>query len=129
MTGHQLSVFNSQSQVQLGGKWHRNKQRIERPFVGVMAGLVFNGQRLLDLAADKDPRTALRGDVQPIPSLPAHLRERAPPPSEPLQRMQQTPASGFPGVMDDLVFSGAGSGCNADDEDECTPIFDTGSGK
>lgn len=41
----------------------------------------------------------------------------------------QTPASGFPGVQDDLVFSGAGSGCNADDEDQCTPVFETGSGK
>ncbi|KZC06669.1 Neurexin-3a-beta [Dufourea novaeangliae] len=46
----------------------------------------------------------------------------------PLQRMQQTPASGFPGVMDDLIFSGAGSGCTADDEDEeCTPIYEPGS--
>jgi hypothetical protein len=41
----------------------------------------------------------------------------------------QTPTSGFPGVEDDLVFSGAGSGCNADDEDECTPLFESGSGK
>ena len=40
----------------------------------------------------------------------------------------QTPASGYSGVMDDLVFSGAGSGCNADDEDECAPAFENGSG-
>lgn len=40
----------------------------------------------------------------------------------------QTPASGFPGVEDDLVFSGAGSGCNGDDEDECPPLPETGSG-
>lgn len=41
----------------------------------------------------------------------------------------QTPASGFPGVMDDLVFSGAGSGCNnGDDEDECPPLQESGSG-
>ncbi|RZC18407.1 hypothetical protein BDFB_011598, partial [Asbolus verrucosus] len=39
-----------------------------------------------------------------------------------------TPASGFPGVEDDLVFSGAGSGCNGDDEDECPPLPETGSG-
>lgn len=30
--------------------------------------------------------------------------------------------------MDDLVFSGAGSGCNGDDEDECPPLPDPGSG-
>lgn len=40
----------------------------------------------------------------------------------------QTPASGFPGIEDDLVFSGAGSGCNGDDEDECPPLPETGSG-
>ena len=40
----------------------------------------------------------------------------------------QTPASGYPGVMDDLSISGAGSGCNADDEDECAPAFENGSG-
>lgn len=42
--------------------------------------------------------------------------------------MIQTPASGFPGVEDDLIFSGAGSGCNGDDEDECPPLTDNGSG-
>ena len=31
-------------------------------------------------------------------------------------------------MEDDLVFSGAGSGCNTDDEDECTPVFESGSG-
>lgn len=30
--------------------------------------------------------------------------------------------------MDDLIFSGAGSGCRGDDEDECTPPFEAGSG-
>nr|CAD7395672.1 unnamed protein product [Timema cristinae] len=119
--GHQLTVFNSQAQVQVGGKWSRAKQRVERPFSGVMSGAVFNGLRLLDLASEKDPRTAVRGDVR----LMSGLGDRQ---FEPLQRMQQTPPSGYPGVMDDLVFSGAGSGCNADDEDECTPVFESGSG-
>lgn len=40
----------------------------------------------------------------------------------------QTPPSGYPGVMDDLIFSGAGSGCRGDDEDECMPPFENGSG-
>lgn len=30
--------------------------------------------------------------------------------------------------MDDLVYSGAGSVCQNDDEDTCLPVFDTGSG-
>jgi hypothetical protein len=40
----------------------------------------------------------------------------------------QTPPSGYPGVMDDLIFSGAGSGCRGDDEDECMPPLEGGSG-
>ncbi|PSN32509.1 hypothetical protein C0J52_16614 [Blattella germanica] len=81
-SGHQLSVFNSQSQIQIGGKWNHAKQRIERPFSGVMAGLVFNSLRLLDLAFKKDVRTSVRGDVQ----LMTGIRDRQ---HEPLQRMQQ----------------------------------------
>lgn len=30
--------------------------------------------------------------------------------------------------MDDLIFSGAGSGCRGDDEDECMPPLEGGSG-
>ncbi|XP_049784610.1 neurexin-1 isoform X4 [Schistocerca cancellata] len=122
--GHQLTVFNSQSKVQVGGKWNNYTKRIERPFSGVMAGIVFNGLRILDLAAEGDVRTTLRGDVRQLTGgLHERMRE-----NPLLQRMQQTPASGHPGVMDDLVFSGAGSGCNADDEDECEQVFDHGSG-
>ncbi|XP_048269654.1 neurexin-1 isoform X10 [Bombus affinis] len=121
-SGRQLTVFNSQSTIQVGGRWNRNKGRVERSFLGIIAGLVVNGARILELAAAKDGRIITRGDVQLLP--PGSLLDRA----APLQRMQQTPASGFPGVMDDLIFSGAGSGCAADDEDEeCTPIYEPGS--
>ncbi|XP_076378751.1 neurexin 1 isoform X3 [Megalopta genalis] len=121
-SGRQLTVFNSQSAILVGGRLNRNVGRIERPFLGVIAGLVVNGARILELAASKDGRVTTRGDVQLMPA--GSLLDRA----APLQRMQQTPASGFPGVMDDLIFSGAGSGCTADDEDEeCTPIYEPGS--
>ncbi|XP_029177098.1 neurexin-1-like isoform X2 [Nylanderia fulva] len=120
--GHQLSVFNSQSTIQVGGRWNRSKGRVERPFLGIIAGLVVNGARILELAAAKDGKVTVRGDVQLLPA--GSLLDRA----APLQRMQQTPASGFPGVVDDLIFSGAGSGCAGDDEDEeCTPIYESGS--
>ncbi|XP_076392462.1 neurexin 1 isoform X3 [Megachile rotundata] len=121
-SGRQLSVFNSQSTIQVGGRWNRNTGRVEKPFLGIIAGLVVNGARILELAAAMDRRITSRGDVQLLPV--GSLLDRA----APLQRMQQTPASGFPGVMDDLIFSGAGSGCAADDEDEeCTPIYEPGS--
>jgi len=38
----------------------------------------------------------------------------------------QTPASNFPGISDDLVYSGAG--CQNDDEDTCVPVVDPSSG-
>ncbi|KAK9891151.1 hypothetical protein WA026_013467 [Henosepilachna vigintioctopunctata] len=118
--GHQLQVFNSQSQIQIGGKWSKGKSRIERPFTGIISGVVVNGLRVLDLAAEKDPHVSIRGDVQLITGI--HDRQ------DHLQKMQQTPASDFPGLEDDLVFSGAGSGCNGDDEDECPPLPESGSG-
>lgn len=80
--GHQLSVFNSQAQIQIGGKWNRAKSRIDRPFVGVISGLVFNGLRILDLAAENDPRIMIRGDVQ----LMTGIRNRV---YESFHRMQQ----------------------------------------
>ncbi|KAJ8963150.1 hypothetical protein NQ318_018615 [Aromia moschata] len=118
-SGHQLQVFNSQSQIQIGGKWTR-KGRIERAFTGVISGVVVNGLRILDLAAEKDIHASIRGDVQLI----SGIFDR----HDHLQKMQQTTASEFPGVQDDLVFSGAGSGCNGDDEDECPPLPENGSG-
>ncbi|KAG8236177.1 hypothetical protein J437_LFUL013443 [Ladona fulva] len=153
-SGHQLTTFNGQASIQIGGRWSRTKRGIERPFMGIIAGLSFNGRHILDLAADLDPHISLKGDVRKVDTRNVHShmtgsnamhhhRRRLHPSRHPtevhmrrrlghnellLQRMQQTPASEFPGTMDDLVFSGAGSGCNADDEDECTPVFDTGSG-
>ncbi|XP_065079227.1 neurexin 1 isoform X3 [Ochlerotatus camptorhynchus] len=125
-TGHQSTTFTSMSNVQVGGKINRNgRARIERPFSGVIAGLSVNRLRVLDLAAERDPHINMRGDVQLVTG----VLDRND------QRMQQnssdnfkTPASGYPGVIDDLIFSGAGSGCRGDDEDECTPPFETGSG-
>lgn len=53
------------SNIQVGGKIARNgRVRIERPFVGVIAGLSINKLRVLDLAAEKDPHVTSRGDVQ-----------------------------------------------------------------
>lgn len=82
-TGHQLTVFNSQSTIQVGGRWNRSKGRVERPFLGVIAGLVINGAKILELAAAKDGKVTTRGDVQLLPA--GSLLDRA----APLQRMQQ----------------------------------------
>ena len=43
---------------------------------------------------------------------------------------QQSPAIGSsPGENDELVYSGGGSDCDIDDEDQCVPVFETGSGE
>ena len=84
LVGHQLQVFNSQSQIQIGGKWSKGKSRIERPFIGSVAGVVVNGMRILDLAAEKDIHTSIRGDVQLI----AGILDR----QDQLQKMQQVQA-------------------------------------
>ena len=63
-------MFNSQSQIQLGGKWNPTLNRVERPFRGVLAGLVYNGLRPLDLAADGNKRTKIQGDVRVLESIP-----------------------------------------------------------
>jgi len=40
-----ITVFNDQSVMQLGGRWNPNTNRVERSFIGVMAGVLFNGLR------------------------------------------------------------------------------------
>ena len=59
--GRQLLVFNKQNILQIGGKWNSGLRRVERPFIGVMAGLVFNGLRPIDLAAESHPLTKVQG--------------------------------------------------------------------
>lgn len=89
ISGNQLQIFNSQSQIQIGGKWNKNRSRIERPFSGIVAGVVVNGLRILDLAAEKDIHTSIRGDVQ----LTTGILDR----HDNIQKMQQvlTEAYGF----------------------------------
>lgn len=84
LIGHQLSVFNNQAAIQIGGKWNRVKQRIERPFGGIISGLVFNGLRILDLAYEKDRRTEIRGDVTRVNTVKNRLQE-------PMQYQQMQP--------------------------------------
>lgn len=128
--GRQRFIFNSQSQIHVGGRWNEAKAQVDRPFVGIMAGLVFNGIRVLDLAAERDPRIQLKGDIELLTSIPADYRQRF---KDNNQSMQRAPESGYASVNDDLVFSGAGSGCPAGSgsngiDDECVPSFNTGRG-
>ena len=90
-----------------------------------MAGLVFNGIRVLDLAAERDARIQLRGDLELLTSIPTDYRQRL----SVHQSMQRAPESANPTIGDDLVFSGAGSGCPPTTvDDECVPVYNSGGG-
>lgn len=91
-------MFNSQSTIQIGGRWNRNKGRVERPFLGIIAGLVVNGARILELAASKDGRVVTRGDVQLLS--PGSLLDRA----APLQRMQQVMKFQYTYIIDNIIL-------------------------
>ncbi|KFM82907.1 Neurexin-3-alpha, partial [Stegodyphus mimosarum] len=114
--GRQLTVFNSHSTIQVGGKKNPLRGGIERPFQGIISGLVVNGDRILDMAAEDDPRIMVQGDVELLMSLPLSLQQR----SVPTDHHQMQQHAGSPNYEgDDLVYSGGGgSGC-FDDEDDC----------
>ncbi|GIY63430.1 hypothetical protein CDAR_531741 [Caerostris darwini] len=114
--GRQLTVFNSHSTIQVGGKRNPLKGGIGRPFQGIISGLVINGDRILDMAAEDDPRIKVEGDVELLMSLPLSLQQRSIPNEH---QMQQHAGASPTYVGDDLVYSGGGgSGC-WDDEDDC----------
>lgn len=73
--GRQLTIFNSHSKVQIGGKKNTIRDNIEKPFHGIIAGFVFNGHRLLDMAAEDDPRITVEGDVELLMSISADKNE------------------------------------------------------
>ena len=68
--GRQHTIFNSHSKIQVGGKFNPIKNRIERPFQGVISGVVFGGNRILDMAAEDDPRVSVQGDVELLITIP-----------------------------------------------------------
>jgi len=76
--GRHLTVFNTQSLVQVGGRWNEVKQTLEQPFQGVMAGIVYNGLRPLDLAHDKSDRTKIRGSVKTLTTIPYDYKDKNP---------------------------------------------------
>lgn len=85
---------------------------------------MFNGIRVLDLAAERDPRVQTRGDIELLTSIPADYRQRFKDNNHPMQR---APETAYQSISDDLVFSG--SGCSSSSvDDECVPSYNTGRG-
>ena len=49
--------------------------RVEKPFLGVMAGLVYNKMRPLDLARERKPRTDIMGHIKILDTIPFNYRQ------------------------------------------------------
>ncbi|XP_064411715.1 neurexin 1a isoform X4 [Latimeria chalumnae] len=65
--GRQLTIFNSQATVKIGGKdWNR-------PFQGQLAGLYYNGLKVLNMAAENDPNIKIEGNVRLVGEAPSSM--------------------------------------------------------
>ncbi|RWS15812.1 neurexin-1-like protein, partial [Dinothrombium tinctorium] len=129
-SGKQLTMLNSHAKLRVGGRKNSVRNTIEMPFHGIVSGLVFNGHRLLELAAENDPRITIEGDVKlliPTSGSAKYSKFNSTTKSSLIRnppQMQQPKGSNKD--EDELIISGAGSGCY--DDDECSAFTDSGSG-
>eukprot|EP00061_Rhincodon_typus_P004401 g22481.t1 len=65
VAGRQLTIFNSQASIQIGGKAQG------RPFQGQVAGLYYNGLKVLTLAAESDPNVKVEGNLRLVGEVPS----------------------------------------------------------
>ncbi|XP_072887463.1 neurexin-2-like isoform X24 [Hemitrygon akajei] len=63
--GRQLTIFNSQASIRIGGKDYG------RPFQGQVAGLYYNGLKVLTLAAESDPNVKVEGNLRLVGEVPS----------------------------------------------------------
>ncbi|XP_043931936.1 neurexin-2-beta-like isoform X4 [Protopterus annectens] len=63
--GRQLTIFNSQAAVKIGGKDQG------RPFQGQISGLYYNGLKVLSLAAQNDPNVKIEGNLRQVGEVPS----------------------------------------------------------
>uniref|UniRef100_A0A8C1P768 Laminin G domain-containing protein n=1 Tax=Cyprinus carpio TaxID=7962 RepID=A0A8C1P768_CYPCA len=59
-TGRQLTIFNSQMTIQIGG-WERDHSRT---FQGQMSGFYYNGLKVFNMAVEGDPNIRIGGSVR-----------------------------------------------------------------
>ncbi|XP_077676496.1 neurexin 3 isoform X4 [Eretmochelys imbricata] len=127
--GRQLTIFNTQAQIAIGGKDRG------RPFQGQLSGLYYNGLKVLNMAAENNPNIKINGSVRLVGEVPSILGT-TPTTSMPPEmsttvmettttmattttRKNRSPPSIQP-TTDDIVSSAE---CSSDDEDliECEP--------
>ncbi|KAM4729757.1 neurexin-1a isoform 3-T4 [Anableps anableps] len=67
--GRQLTIFNSQTTIQIGG-WERDRTR---SFQGQLSGLYYNGLKVFNMAAEGDPNIKIQGSVRLVGESPSSI--------------------------------------------------------
>ncbi|XP_030660064.1 neurexin 3 isoform X16 [Nomascus leucogenys] len=131
-TGRQLTIFNTQAQIAIGGK---DKGRL---FQGQLSGLYYDGLKVLNMAAENNPNIKINGSVRlvgEVPSILGTTQTTSMPPEMSTTVMETTTTmattttrknrstASIQPTSDDLVSSAE---CSSDDEDfvECEPSTD-----
>ncbi|XP_033271254.1 neurexin 3 isoform X3 [Orcinus orca] len=130
--GRQLTIFNTQAQIAIGGK---DKGRL---FQGQLSGLYYDGLKVLNMAAENNPNIKINGSVRlvgEVPSILGTTQTTSIPPEMSTTVMETTTTmattttrknrstASIQPTSDDLVSSAE---CSSDDEDfvECEPSTD-----
>lgn len=66
-TGRQLTIFNSQATIKIGGKERGH------PFQGQLSGLYYNGLKVLNMAAENDANIVIEGNVRLVGEVPSSM--------------------------------------------------------
>ncbi|KAM9727383.1 neurexin-1a-like isoform 21-T21 [Menidia menidia] len=67
--GRQLTIFNSQTTIQIGG-WEPDRSR---SFQGQLSGLYYNGLKVFNMAAEGDPNIKIQGSVRLVGESPSSI--------------------------------------------------------
>ncbi|XP_061223488.1 neurexin 3 isoform X21 [Neopsephotus bourkii] len=126
--GRQLTIFNTQAQIAIGGK---DRGRL---FQGQLSGLYYNGLKVLNMAAENNPNIKINGSVRlvgEVPSILGTTPTTSMPPEMSTTVMETTTTMATtttrknrspPSIQttDDIVSSAE---CSSDDEDfiDCEP--------
>ncbi|KAI1895327.1 hypothetical protein AGOR_G00105160 [Albula goreensis] len=65
--GRQLTIFNTQATITIGGNDRK------RPFQGQLSGLYYNGLKVLNMAAERNPNIKINGSVRLVGDVPSVL--------------------------------------------------------